>query len=98
MECFTETAAVVGGREYPLDCLIFASGFELGTLFTDRCGFEIRGRDGHSLAEYWREGVISFHGVQADGFPNLFFNNQTQSATSVNFSGLNRPSSVRQPK
>src|ERR1700733_13436235 len=42
----TERGVVVEGREYALDCLIFATGFEVGTEYTRRAGCEIYGRDG----------------------------------------------------
>ena len=40
---------VVAGVEYELDCLIYATGFEVGTDYSRRAGYEIYGRDGVSL-------------------------------------------------
>ncbi len=52
----TENAVVVEGVEYPVDCLIFATGFEVGTAYTRRSEFEVFGRNGKSLTDYWANG------------------------------------------
>ena len=85
VERITERGVVVGGREYPLDCLIFGTGFEVGTDFTQRLGFEVRGRDGLTLTEKWRQGASTFHGLFSRGFPNLFVMTNQQSGQSANF-------------
>ncbi|MEZ0341076.1 flavin-containing monooxygenase [Mycobacterium sp. pV006] len=85
VERFTETAAVVDGVEYELDALIFATGFEVGTEFTRRLGFEIVGRDGVRLSDKWAKGMRTLHGLQTHGFPNCFFLGYTQSGVSPNY-------------
>ncbi len=85
VERITAGGAVVGGIEYPLDCLIFASGFEVGTDYARRTGFEVIGRDGLTLTEKWRDGVRTFHGVSVHGFPNCFVESIAQSGFTVNF-------------
>ena len=45
----TEKGLVFDGVEYEVDCIIFATGFEVGTAYTRRAGFEIYGRNGKSL-------------------------------------------------
>jgi cation diffusion facilitator CzcD-associated flavoprotein CzcO len=45
VEQITESGVVVGHVEYPLACLIFATGFEVGTDYRQRTGFEVIGRD-----------------------------------------------------
>mgnify|MGYP000166729861 FL=1 len=82
---FTESAAVVDGIEYELDALIFATGFEVGTEFTRRLGFEITGRDGVRLSDKWAKGMRTLHGLQTHGFPNCFFLGYTQSGVSPNY-------------
>lgn len=82
---FTATAAVVDGVEYELDALIFATGFEVGTEFTRRLGFEIVGRDGVRLSDKWAKGMRTLHGLQTHGFPNCFFLGYTQSGVSPNY-------------
>ncbi len=63
---------VVAGVEYPVDCIIYASGFEVGTEATRRYGFDMTGRDGTKLSEAWSDGMRSMHGVHVHGFPNAF--------------------------
>jgi cyclohexanone monooxygenase len=72
VERITPAGVVVGGVEYPLDCIIFASGFEVGTDHARRAGFDPVGRDGRALSEHWAEGMRTLHGMHVHGFPNLF--------------------------
>jgi cyclohexanone monooxygenase len=89
VERVTEKGVVVDGHEYELDCLIYASGFEVGTSYTQRGGYEVYGRDGVSLTERWDDGVRTLHGMQSHGFPNCFFiMSITQSAFTVNFTHM----------
>ncbi|MFE1602857.1 flavin-containing monooxygenase [Methylobacterium sp. ID0610] len=90
----TENAIVVAGQSYPVDCIIFASGFEIGADSVLRNGFGIIGRDGRNLAESWsRTGIRTFHGMLVAGFPNLFIHQVAQGALSANFChGLNEMS------
>jgi cation diffusion facilitator CzcD-associated flavoprotein CzcO len=85
VERITERGVVVEGVEYELDCVIFATGFEVGTDYSRRAGFDIIGRDGLTLTEKWADGVRTFHGVHINGFPNLFMNSIAQSGFTVNF-------------
>ena len=85
VECITETGVVVNGAETPLDCLIFATGFEVGTDYARRAGFEVFGRDGVTLTDAWRDGVRTLHGVHVHGFPNCFVLSIAQSGFTVNF-------------
>lgn len=85
VQSFTETAAVVDGVHYELDALIFATGFEVGTSYTRRLGFEIVGRDGVRLSDKWDKGMKTLHGLQTHGFPNCFFLGYTQSGVSPNY-------------
>ena len=78
VERLTENAVLVDGRAYELDCLIFATGFEVGTPYVRRNGYEVIGRDGRKLSEHWAKGIRSLHGMQTHGFPNLFFTGFTQ--------------------
>ena len=69
--------------DYELDCLIYASGFEVGTDYTRRSGYEVIGRDGLTLTEHWAEGMRSLHGIHVHGFPNLFVVGPTQGANLI---------------
>jgi cation diffusion facilitator CzcD-associated flavoprotein CzcO len=79
----TENAVVVGDHHYEVDCLIFATGFEVGTTYTRRAGYDIIGRDGVSLSDKWANGIRTFHGLQTHAFPNCFFLGFTQTAVTV---------------
>ena len=81
----TERGIVVDGTEYELDCIIFATGFEVGTDYTRRAGYEITGKDGQGLTEKWRDGFRTLHGFQTNGFPNCFFMGVTQGGFTANF-------------
>ena len=85
VERITERGVVVAGKEYELDCLIYGTGFEVGTDFTRRLGFDIVGRDGVTLTEKWKDGARTFHGLFTRGFPNMYFMTTQQSGQSANF-------------
>jgi cation diffusion facilitator CzcD-associated flavoprotein CzcO len=80
----TSHGVVVKGQEYELDCLIFATGFEVGTDYVRRQGYDITGRDGLRLSEKWSNGVRSFHGFSTHDFPNLLFMGVTQTGITPN--------------
>ena len=88
VERITEKGLVVGGVEYEVDCIVFATGFEVGTSFARRAGYEIKGRDGRTLTEKWEEGVSSLHGMQSQGFPNCFLMHMFQAAFTANYPHL----------
>ncbi len=81
----TERGVVANGAAYDLDCLIFATGFEVGTDYSRRSGCTIVGRDGVTLSEKWAGGVRTLHGMHSRGFPNLFFVNSAQAGFTANF-------------
>jgi cyclohexanone monooxygenase len=85
VERITETGVVANGVEYELDCLIYATGFEVGTSFTRRSGYELYGRGGQSLTEKWAGGVSTLHGLTSRGFPNVFIVSNSQSGFTANF-------------
>lgn len=84
VERLTENGVVVNGVEYELDCLVFATGFEVGTSYTRRAGYDITGRNGRTLSEHWGDGLRTHQGLQSHGFPNCFFMGFTQTAITVN--------------
>jgi cation diffusion facilitator CzcD-associated flavoprotein CzcO len=73
VERITPHGAIANGTEYQLDCIVFATGFE-GELtpFARRAGHTIIGRDGITMEEKWKDGVVSLHGMTTHGFPNMF--------------------------
>ena len=85
VERITENAVIVDGQAYEIDCLIYATGFEVGTSYVRRSGYELFGREGLSLTEKWESGVRTLHGMHSRDFPNCFILSNTQSAFTVNF-------------
>ncbi len=81
----TSSGLVVDDVEYPLDCLIFGTGFEVGTEYSRRNGFQVIGRNGVTLTEKWRDGVRTLHGLHVNGFPNCSVVSISQSGFTVNF-------------
>ena len=85
VEKITEKGVVAGGVEYELDCLIYATGFEVGTGYSRRAGYETVGRDGLTLTDKWKDGVSTLHGMHVHGFPNCFIFSNVQSGFTANF-------------
>jgi cyclohexanone monooxygenase len=90
VERITERGVVVldsAGEEveYEVDCIVYATGFEVGTDYTRRSGFELHGRGGVTLTERWADGAETLHGMHTTGFPNCFIFSLVQSGFSVNF-------------
>ncbi|MGK2947622.1 MAG: flavin-containing monooxygenase, partial [Acidimicrobiales bacterium] len=83
VERITETGVVAAGVEHPVDCIIYASGFEVGTDHTHRAGYDMTGRDGLKLSEHWAEGMRTKHGIHVHGFPNAFIVGFTQGANLI---------------
>ncbi len=79
---------VVDGVEYPVDLLIYASGFEVTTDLHHRLGFDPVGRNGVALSERWAQGAHTLHGVLASGFPNMLLISLVQGGFGTNFSHL----------
>jgi cyclohexanone monooxygenase len=75
----------VGDVHYPVDCIIFASGFEVGTDYVRRAGYDIVGRSARSLQATWGEEFATLHGMHVNGFPNLFIHQNAQGALPANF-------------
>ncbi len=85
VERINETSVFANGEEYKVDCLIYATGFEVGTTFSHRANMELHGRDGLSLTEKWKNGASTLHGMHVNGFPNAFIIGNTQSGFTANF-------------
>jgi cation diffusion facilitator CzcD-associated flavoprotein CzcO len=83
VERIDATGVWVGGEHYDLDCIVFASGFEVGTEQSRRSGFEIVGRGGSTLTERWADGMQTLHGIHVHDFPNLFVVGITQAANLI---------------
>lgn len=84
----TETSVVVGDTEYEVDCVIFATGFDVGISGVMSGTLPVIGRDGRTLLEAWAKGPRTLHGFSSHGFPNLFHLSGIQNANSVNFAHI----------
>ncbi|MEV0110224.1 NAD(P)/FAD-dependent oxidoreductase [Nocardia sp. NPDC050799] len=74
VERITAKGIIADGVEHEVDCIVFASGFEITTELDRRYGIHpFAGRDGLSLYEHWADGYRTLHGLTSNGFPNIFF-------------------------
>lgn len=86
IERVTATGVVVDGVAYELDCLIFATGFEVSrATYTRQAGLEIIGRNGVKLGDYWAQGMRTYQGLMSHGFPNCYHMGFTQTGYTPNF-------------
>jgi cation diffusion facilitator CzcD-associated flavoprotein CzcO len=81
----TEKGIIANGEEFEVDCIIYATGFELATKFSHRTNMQIYGRDGMTLDAKWADGPNTLHGWTTRGFPNCFLISVVQAALSPNF-------------
>jgi cyclohexanone monooxygenase len=72
LERITEDGIVANGVEYKVDCIIYASGFEITSGYEKRIGIPIVGRNGLSIYEHWGDGMRSMFSLMFHDFPNLF--------------------------
>jgi cyclohexanone monooxygenase len=66
----TPTGLRTGTREFPLDVIVFATGFDAMTGALK--SIDIVGRGGRSLRDKWADGPLTYLGLAVSGFPNLF--------------------------
>jgi cyclohexanone monooxygenase len=82
VERMTEKGFVADGVEHEVDCMIFASGFEVTSDLERRWGIPVvAGQGGESIYDHWRDGPSTFHGVMTDRFPNMFYTGYVQGST-----------------
>ncbi len=84
VERITESGVVIAGVEHRLDCIILATGFEIGTTWTHRAGYDVVGRGGVRLSDKFAKGMRTWQGLFSVNFPNLFFMGLTQGGTTTN--------------
>ena len=86
VQLINEKGPVIHGEEYPLDVLIYATGFEWMATATFNM---VVGRGGTTLADKWSTGTKTLFGVHSRGFPNLFIMQGPQGGGgSFNFTGV----------
>jgi cyclohexanone monooxygenase len=70
----TAKGFVANGKEYAVDCMIFASGFEVTSDLNRRWGMDVvAGRGGKSIYDHWFDGPKTLHGTMTHEFPNQFY-------------------------
>ena len=85
VERITPSGVVVDGKEYDLDCLIYATGFDFMTSYVKESGLGITGRGGVTLDVHWSRGARTLYGIQTRGFPNFFLMSLLQAGLSINY-------------
>ena len=85
LEEITAEGIVFEGKLYEVDCIIFATGFEVGTDYSRRAGYQIHGTDGLTVSKKWENGLATFHGMHSRGFPNSFFFGPAQSGFTATY-------------
>jgi cation diffusion facilitator CzcD-associated flavoprotein CzcO len=85
VEAINANGVIANGHEYPLDCLIYSTGYDASSPFARRISFGIEGRGGVTLSDKWADGARTFHGYATHGFPNLFIMAHVQTGLSLNF-------------
>ncbi|MGI9325522.1 MAG: flavin-containing monooxygenase, partial [Pseudomonadales bacterium] len=85
VEEITPRGVIANGEEFAVDCIIFATGFEVGTEYTRRAGYDVIGKAGQTLSNKWADGMRTLHGIHSHGFPNLFIISNSQSGFTTNF-------------
>jgi cyclohexanone monooxygenase len=89
VERLTPTGIVANGVEYEVDCVIFASGFEISTEISRRFAMDaVEGRNGLSLFDNWKDSYKTLHGITSRGFPNQFFTGFIQGGVSANTTAM----------
>jgi cyclohexanone monooxygenase len=88
VERITPDGVVVDGVEYKVDCIIFATGFEITTGSNRQLPIRIVGRGGTTIAERWVPDLATFHGHSVHGFPNWFFLGGGQNGLSANYTSM----------
>ncbi|NYI23645.1 cyclohexanone monooxygenase [Sphingobium francense] len=88
LDRITENGIVFDGVEYPVDCIIFATGFESGTNYARRAAMEVHGRGGRRMTDHFADGMRTFHGFYTDGFPNFFMLGLSQNGFKPNVTDM----------
>ncbi len=81
----TEKGPVFEGKQYELDVLIYATGFEV-----QKTGIynQIKGEHGLELNDKYREGIRTLLGIHSEGYPNLFIMGGYQASFQFNLTDM----------
>ncbi len=88
VERIAENGVVANGQLYEVDCIIYATGFEITTSAHRRVDFDTIGKGGVSLYDHWKDGFRTLHGLSAHGFPNWFTIGINQNGLSPNMTSM----------
>ena len=88
VERITEHEVIANGTPYEVDCIIYATGFEITTSAHRRVDFDTIGRNGQSLYDHWGDGFRTHHGLSSHGFPNWFTIGINQNGLSPNMTAM----------
>ena len=87
----TEDSIVFQGKSYPIDCIIYGSGFDVGAGPERNGGFELYGIGGQSMRQAWAGGMRTVLGMFSHGFPNFgIINGLKQAAVTWNITFMMR--------
>jgi cyclohexanone monooxygenase len=84
----TENGIVANGQLYEVDCIIYSTGFEVGTGYERRSNFTMKGRNGVAIGDAWADGPRTLHGFHCPEFPNMFLISTLQSGFAANFTHM----------
>jgi cyclohexanone monooxygenase len=90
IEEITEKGIRAGRKEYEFDVIVFATGFDAMT--GPLKALNLKGRDGATLDDAWKQGPRTYLGISVAGFPNLFTITGPQSPSVLS----NMPVSIEQ--
>lgn len=86
VDLIDETGLWFDGVHYEVDCIVYATGFQVGANTYQAGGYELVGRNGCKLSEKWDKGVRSLYGIVTNEFPNFFIVGQlAQASVTVNY-------------
>jgi cation diffusion facilitator CzcD-associated flavoprotein CzcO len=88
VQAITEKGVIANDIEYEVDCIVFATGYEVSSDLHRRVDYQTYGINGESLFDYWKDGRKTLHGHSTHNFPNLFICGVSQSGLSMNFSSM----------
>lgn len=81
----TEKGIIAGGKEFELDCIVYATGFEYNSDWKLRHNLNMYGVDGQDFSAKWADGPLTLHGWGTNGFPNCFIVNSAQNSGLPNY-------------
>jgi cation diffusion facilitator CzcD-associated flavoprotein CzcO len=87
IEALTPKGIVHNGKEYPIDVIIWSTGYgsPLTESLAGKAGIAVIGKDGLDMEDEFKEGkLMSLHGLIAHNFPNLFYTGLSQAGVGVN--------------